>query len=233
MFWNKNKFRGLPGYGIIKNLKPNKTMKKVACSGTSGSGKTTLVLKIAEKYGLTHISGSAGDIKEEGDKLLLSEVMGYPGGGHAGVIKYSALNPEYGIINQKLLLTRRAAMIKNNDNFITDRSLADNMTYFINQCGFHTCLTDAACELFFKEALEAWQELTHVIYIKPVQPSAIEVNHSRVSNKFYQKAIDCQFEYWINQLDKASDDGPKILTIDWWDMDARLHAVDEFFKLNP
>lgn len=203
---------------------------KVACSGSSGSGKTTLVTFIAEKFGLTHISGSAGDVKKEGDKMLLDEVYGYPGGGHVGVIKFSALNPEYGIMNQKLLQMRRSELIMNNTNFVTDRSPADNMTYMVNQTAYHPMVTDAMCTEFFNDCVRAWEELTHVIYVKAVQPDAVEVNGSRVANRFYQQAIDTQFELWIKKLDEATVDGPKILIIDFWDLEQRKEAVSKFIN---
>lgn len=206
-------------------------MRKIAFSGSSGSGKTTLVTFVAEKLDIPHISGSAGDIKKEGDKMMLDEFFQYPGGGHVGVIRYSALNPEYAITNQKLLQLRRADMIRENDDFVTDRSPADNLTYFINQVAYHPCCTDLITEEFMKDCLKAWEELTHVIYVKAVQPDEVERNGSRVSNRFYQKAIDCQFEYWIrNYFIPNSIDGPKVLIIDYWDLDKRKKEVVKFLK---
>lgn len=202
---------------------------KVAFSGSSGSGKTTLVHIVQETLGLTHISGSAGDIKQEGDKMMLDEVMGYPGGGHSGVIRFSALNPEYGIMNQKLLQVRRAQMISSNTNFVTDRSPADNLTYFVNQVGFHPMVTDEMTEEFAKDCLKAWEELTHVVFIKAVQPAEVERNGSRIANRFYQKSIDAQFEYWIrNFFIKKAIDGPKVLIISFWDLEQRGKLVKEF-----
>lgn len=204
---------------------------KIAFTGTSGSGKTTLVTWLAEQLKLQHISGSAGDIKKEGDKLMLDEFFDYAGGGHVGVIRYSALNPSYAITNQKLLQMRRREMILSNDDFITDRSPADNLTFFINQVAYHPECSDAITEDFMEDCLAAWNELTHVIYVKAVQPSAIEINGSRVSNRFYQKAIDAQFEYWINNyFKKNSIDGPKLLVIDYWDLETRKEDVLNFIK---
>lgn len=204
---------------------------KVAMSGSSGSGKTTLVTFVAEKMGLTHISGSAGDVKKEGDKHILDEVYGYPGGGHVGVIRFSALNPEYGIMNQKLLQLRRSELIHQNDNFITDRSPADNLTYMVNQVGYHPMVTDTMVDEFAKDCLKAWEELTHVVYVKAVQPAAVEVNGSRVANRWYQKAVDAQFENWIqNYFIKNSLDGPKVLIIDFWDLEQRKDLVTKFLS---
>jgi hypothetical protein len=204
---------------------------KIAFSGSSGSGKTTLVTFVAETLGLTHISGSAGDVKKEGDKMIVDEVFKYPGGGHVGVIRYSALNPEYGLMNQKLLQLRRAELITNNDNFVTDRSPADNLTYFINQMAYHPMITDEITEQFMADCLRAWEELDKVIYVKAVQPKEIEVNGSRVSNRFYQKAIDAQFEYWIqNYFIPNSIDGPDVLIINYWDLNRRKEEVLEFIN---
>lgn len=211
----------------------DKTMKekKIAFSGTSGSGKTTLVTKMAElNPNLTHISGSAGDLKQEGDKMILDEVMGYPGGGHSGVIRFSALNPEYGIMNQQMLQMRRSEVIFQNTNFLTDRSPADNITYFVNQCGFHPMVTDAMVEEFIKNCQKAWDELTHVVFVRAVQPKEVERNFSRVANRYYQKAIDCQFAHWIDYLDKNSMGGPELMVVDYWDLDRRIQEVNEFIN---
>ena len=204
---------------------------KIAFSGSSGSGKTTLVTFVAEALGLQHISGSAGDVKKEGDKMLLDEMFRYPGGGHHGVIAFSALNSTYAVTNQKLLQVRRHELITSNDDFITDRSPADNLTYFINQCAYHPEVTDAMTEQFMQDCLASWEELNHVIYVKAVQPAEVERNGSRVSNKFYQKAIDCQFEYWINNFFiPNSVDGPKVMIIDYWDLETRKEKVIEFLN---
>lgn len=154
------------------------------------------------------------------------------GGSHVGVIKFSALNPEYGIQNQRILQVRRAEIIMQNENFVTDRSPADNLTYFVNQVGYHPMVTDEMTELHAKECQAAWDELTHVIYVKSVQPIEVERNGNRVANKWYQKAIDAQFELWINYLTKNSIDGPKVLIIDYWDLQKRKEALHEFLTSN-
>lgn len=200
-------------------------------SGSSGSGKTTLVTYIASLMGLTHISGSAGDVKKEGDKYLIDDVYGYPGGGHVGVIRFSALNPEYGIMNQKLLQMRRSELIHNNENFITDRSPADNLTYMVNQVGYHPMVSDAMVKEFAEDCLKAWEELTHVVYVKAVQPASVEVNGSRVANRWYQQSVDAMFENWIrNYFVAQSMEGPKVLIINFWDLETRKNLVTDFIN---
>lgn len=212
---------------------------KVAFSGSSGSGKTTLVQFVADKLKIAHFSGSAGDLKTLEDKMILQEnPYSYPGGGHSGVIRYSALNPEYGLLNQQLLLQRRTELIKGTHpmlrdlgeigSFVTDRSPADNVVYFISQVGFHPMVTDEVTEKHISLAQEAWDLLDYVIYVKAVQPKEIERNHSRVSNRYYQKSIDALFDYWIRYLIKNSTEGPEVLTLDYWDLEQRKESVLTF-----
>lgn len=204
---------------------------KVAFTGSSGSGKTTLVTWVAETFGLTHISGSAGDVKKEGDKMLLDEMFKYPGGGHVGVIRYSALNPEYGMMNQKLLQMRRKELIMENDNFVTDRSPVDNITYMVNQVGYHPHVTEEICREFEADCVKAMEELTHLIYIKAVQPKEVEFNGSRVANSYYQKGcVDPQFAYWLDRLVSKCQAGPDVLVIDFWDLAKRKKALNDFLK---
>ena len=119
-------------------------------------------------------------------------------------------------------------MILNNQNFVTDRSPADNLVYGILQVAFQE--SDNWVEKHAAKALTAWDELTHVIYIKAVQPSAIEKNDRRVDNKWFQKTVDAAFQYWINEffIPKSGDMGPKVLVIDYWDLQARKEAVLKF-----
>lgn len=212
-------------------------MKKIAFSGSSGSGKTTLVQFVSETLGIPHLSGSAGDLKTEQDKLILHEEHGYPGGGHSAVIKYSALNLEYGLLNQQLLQKRRHELIlgehptlKHGGTFVTDRSPADNLVYFILQVGYHPAVTDEVTEEHYKKCLDAWNELTHVIYVKAVQPREIEKNHRRVDNKYFQKSVDALFQYWIKDLMMESVDGPEVLIIDFWDLEERKKLVTKFLE---
>lgn len=218
------------GFGMgLSNLKYKQNMK-IACTGTSGSGKTTLVTFAAETLGLIHISGSAGDVKKDGDKMIIDDMLKYPGGGHVGVIRFSALNPEYGLLNQKMLQMRRRELIMENDNFITDRSPIDNLTYMVNQVGYHPMVTDEMISEFAKDCLKAWEELTHVIYVKAVQPNEVEFNGSRVANSWYQKAIDAQFAHWLTWFKRNETSGPEVLVIDYWDLQRRKDAVIDFLK---
>ena len=202
---------------------------KVALAGSSGSGKTTLVKFVQQELGLEWISGSAGDLYTPEDVSYLQDMLKHPGGGHHGVIAYSALNSTFAIQNQQLLLLRRTELFTKYNNFVTDRSPADNLTYFVSQCGYHPEVTDQIASDFIDNCKKAWGLLTHVVYIKAVQPNAVENNGSRISNKYYQKAIDAQFEMWIDTIFKYVP-GPRILCLDYWDLDKRKEAVLAFLK---
>lgn len=227
-----------PFSGSLSGTYNIKYMKRVAFSGSSGSGKTTLVTFIKDQLGIPHLSGSAGDLKTEDDKLILHEEHGYPGGGHSAVIKYSALNSEYGILNQKMLQERRHQLItgkhpmhKHEGSFVTDRSPVDNLVYYLLQVGYHPSVTDEMTEEHMQKCLDAWNELTHVIYVKAVQPKEVERNHRRVDNKYFQKSVDAVFEYWINTyFMKESIDGPEVMIIDYWDLELRKERVLEFLE---
>lgn len=203
---------------------------RIAFTGSSGSGKTTMVKFVADQFNLEHISGSAGDVLSNGDKAYLRQTYGYDGGkGHLGVITESAKNPAYGLANQWLLQRRRAEIIKMNDNFVTDRSPIDNLTYFISQVGYHNGVDDREVEKFISACQDAWTYLTHVIYIKAVQPGAVENNGSRIANRYYQRAIDAQFQFWLDEVFRRTK-GPKVLTIDFWDINQRKELITNFLN---
>lgn len=197
---------------------------KVAFCGTSGAGKTTLVKYVSGKYGLPHISGSSGDLKTEHDKNILPEINGK---GHENVIVYSATHPEEGMLNQEQILYRRTQAIINNNRFVTDRSPIDNMVYMTLQCSYHKDISRERCQNFVDIALKAWEGLTHIIYIVPVQPEGhIENNGSRIVNPFYQVSVDAAFDHWLSffqdQIFKPC------LRIDYWDLKRRKDEIDYF-----
>lgn len=198
---------------------------KIAFTGSSGSGKTTLVEWLSKERNIPHISGSAGDVLKDLDKQMIQQAFDYYGDGHKDVIANSIANPGYGIINQLLLQMRRQEIIQSNDNFITDRSPVDNMTYFINQCGANGKVTNDLADEFFNNCVHAAQGLTHLIYIKAVQPIPVENNGSRIANNFYQKAIDAQFAYWLTRMMESTEIFPKVLVIDFWDLQQRKNYI--------
>lgn len=204
---------------------------KIAFTGTSGSGKTTLVKWVSKEFKLQHISGSAGDMSTQADKEYFKNKFGYFGEGHLDVIKFSAISPFFAFENQERNRWNRNKLIQENDNFVTDRSPLDNLVYCIAQAGFHKEISDNMIENFAYNCLLTWGELTHVIYVKAVQPHGIEDNGSRISNKWYQQASDAQFEYWLkNWFVLKQIGGPKLLILRVWDLDTRKDVISNFLN---
>lgn len=203
---------------------------KVAFTGSSGSGKTTLVKFVEDTFGLQHLSGSSGHMvpRTETEK----EVLESHGGGHKAVIKYGAMNPQWGITNQLVLAEARKRLILENDNFVTDRSPVDNLVYMIAQQAWTGEIGDNQLIRFKHDCLATWKELTHVIYVKALIP--IEDNNSRVSNFHWQRSIDAQFDYWIQNffLKRQGSRGPKLYIIAYSDLELRKRSIYNFLKAN-
>lgn len=204
---------------------------KIAFTGSSGSGKTTLVNYVVENNpDIKHLSSSAGDLLTSLDKICIKCITGYQGDGHKDTIVECAKDYKYGMLVQNLIRIRRDAIISNFRDFVTDRSPVDNLTYFINQVGFHPEVNDEIITSFYKECHYTLSKLTHLVYIKAVQPHQVENNGSRIHNWYYQKAIDAQFDYWLKYLMGNGEGMPKVLVIDYWDLDKRKEAIDNFLR---
>ena len=170
-------------------------MSKIAFTGASGSGKTTLVKFVAKEFNIEHFSGSSGDLKIDSDRKYLFDKYGFKGNeGHLNVIQESHKNPDFGYELQCIIQERRAELIRDVDNFITDRSPLDNWVYFLLQSAPYQ--NDKVIHEFLRKCINAMANLDIVIYIPSLIP--IEDNGSRVPVLHYQKAVDAIFEkYWV------------------------------------
>jgi len=201
---------------------------KIAFSGPSGLGKTTLCKFVSDRFEVSHLSTSAGDIMNNQDKELLGKKFGYHSQGHKAVINKSSANPDFGIAFQNMILARRAHQISDNNNMVIDRSPLDNVSYMLSQIAHN--MTESGIQTFVEEAQEAWRELTHVIIIKHSNDiPRIEDNGSRVPNKFFQQYISdvfsgTYFRFFANQP------GPQVIFIDYWDLNDRKRLVEDFIR---
>lgn len=203
--------------------------------GSSGSGKTTLVQWVHKEFGIPWINGSSGVLKTPKQIKSLKDLVGEYDG-HKDVIKLGFLNPEFGRKNQEIILSQRIKLIEGNPEFITDRSPIDNIVYAMTQVA--AMQSEAWCKSFIKLAFGGMEDLTHIIYVKAVQPKefGIEDNNSRVANRYYQKTIDAVFDYWFNYylsyINKHQIHlSQKVLVIDWWDLDKRKEEVMQFLSI--
>lgn len=206
---------------------------KIAFTGTSGSGKTTLAKWTSKEFNLPFVSGSSGDILTREDRDSIKTIFAIEDGkGHSEVIKNSKEDWVYGMTLQEMILKRRTDIIENTPQFVTDRSPLDNFTFMVNQCGFHKEVDDPMMDSFLGRVIHAWKLLDAIIYIKPCQPTGIENNGSRIANKFYQNAIDAQFNMWLEYITYRfipTNEVP-ILTISFWNLEQRKELVGNFIR---
>ncbi len=201
-------------------------------TGPSGAGKTTLAQMLRERFHLPLISGSAASIKSPEERAQLAR-FAFPGGGHVGAIRFSALNPEFAWENMTVQLAARSRLIESAERFVTDRSPLDNIVFAVNQCGYSPLVTEPMLDVFFDEALRIWRRLDLVVYVRQVCPFKISGKASRVENRYYQRALDAQYEYWLREFFAAASGQPlpKVITLTQWDLDDRFQqcvaAVDE------
>lgn len=201
---------------------------KIGLTGPSGSGKTTLAKYIADNYNLTFIPGSAGLIMSQEDKDYLSTEFDYSGEGHRAVINRSATNPDFGYAFQELLLKTRAKKLNESDEFVTDRTPLDNLTYFMLQCAHNQ--RDVTCNEFIEISNKAFLGgLTHLILVKP-HPGWTENNDSRVANNYYQNMTYDVFMglYYRYLKDSLHSSGIRVLHLDFWNLNSRIQAIDNF-----
>lgn len=203
---------------------------KICCTGTSGSGKTTLSKIIQEMIPeLKFIPGSADLILNDKDRNFLKAQYNYEPQGHRNVIMTSMIKPDFGYQFQFRLLRNRALKLINESNFITDRSPVDNVTYLLDQVSLH--LETNTIDHFIDHAVEVYQELTHLIYIRPVQPHReVEYNGSRVNNWWYQQKVDAIFNDVLQNIFMKRAPEVPVLILDYWDLEQRTEAVRTFLK---
>lgn len=176
---------------------------KIAFAGTSGSGKTTLATWLAKEMELPYISGSSGDLKNLEDKEYLKAKFGFEGNaGHSNVIQESHKNPMLGFEIQRIVRRRRSQLIRNNPEFVTDRSPIDNWVYFMMQSGIYQ--SEAACGRFLEECYISTSHLDYLIYV-PSLLNVIEDNGSRVANIYVQKMVDSFFDSSFKAFQKTMD----------------------------
>jgi hypothetical protein len=204
---------------------------KIGLTGPSGSGKTTLANYIAEITGLKFIPGSASLITDPEQQEYLKKEFDYEPMGHKAVIRKSNENPDFGYAFQMALLRSRVNTLSTEDNFITDRTPLDNLSYFMLQCAVNQ--TELTCQNFITEC--QWgmgAGITHLIIVKPNE-GWTEDNGSRVANNFHQHmtysvfmgVFERYFESFCARL------GIKVLLLDTWDWQTRKTMVQGFLQL--
>ena len=199
---------------------------RIACLGASGSGKTTIANFIQETFGTPFIPNSAGLVIPERQKDYLRTTYHWKENGHADVIRLSNEFPSFGQTFQKNLLEARGRIIMNNNTFVLDRSPIDNVAYMLAQCSH--LASEEWVEQFIKEAQAYTSNITHFITF-PSLATEIEVNGSRVANRFFQRMSTAIFEHTYNTYFKPMLYG-KTLVLDTWDLELKKELVIRFLS---
>jgi len=200
---------------------------RIACLGASGSGKTTIANFIQEEFGIPFFPNSAGLVIPERDKEFLRSTYRWKENGHAEVIRLSNQFPSFGQTFQRKLLEARGRVIMNNEQFVIDRSPVDNVAYMLSQCSH--LAPEAWVADFIMQAQDYAEKLTHLI-IFPSLAKEIEVNGSRVANKYFQRMSTALFEHAYKTYFEPLMESGKTLTLNTWDLDEKKDLVRSFLS---
>jgi len=201
--------------------------KRVGLFGASGCGKTTIARYI-QGFGIPFLEASASKsfTHEDVEKFeqILNQKFVFS---HQNTIKWSHQFPEFGYQFQWAVAKYRSAAIKNNSHFVMDRTPLDVYVYWLLQCGPY--VTDQDTLEFLQFNLEAWKELTHVIYVSNTnQPPIIENDGVRIPNYLYQRVIDNIFYMQFDTHFRKHSPNTEYNALFTWDLSARKNLVAEF-----
>ena len=216
---------------------------KIAIAGPSGTGKTTIAENIIDELGLKHITSAQTRVVPKEVSTMWQDVFGYSGDiGHQKLINLQNAQPYFGKSWQWEMLLARGKVIRENNNFIMDRSPIDSLTYMLNQVGHN--VDKNYVSKFVDEVRQQLKELTHVIFIPYNNPDWVEENGSRISQVHFQKLMSSSFEHVIDEylikikqnvwgknpakVVESTDGMPNLLVLDTWDLLNRLEQVHGF-----
>lgn len=204
---------------------------RVAFTGASGAGKTTLVKFVSNTYRLPWLNGSSGDLKTVSDTRQLTRKGLVQGRGHRDVIQSGHANPQASWENQTAILVRRAELLYQENEFVTDRSPIDNVVYMLMQSSMYRSEQDV--EKFIFEAGKHLPRITHLIQVRTFGQT--EDNGSRVPNIFFQEMVEAVFDHVINSFYQNDNVYPKpdLLILDPSSIEDRYAKIRDFLlKVN-
>lgn len=162
---------------------------KIFICGPSGMGKTTLAKWIAEQFNMEFVSTSSKGLWK---KYMINS--------HEELIQMAMKSPGKGYKFQTELLDIREKLIDKNPHFVTDRSIVDNLVYYLMQVA-----------PFVKEKLTLeyidrcktlldpkWQCLDLLIHIPFNRKMLIEDDGFRISNRVFQECTQLYFDYCLD-----------------------------------
>lgn len=195
-----------------------KEKKRICISGPSGVGKTTLAKYIEQGWGIPFITCST------------KPLWGKHGiNSHEELIKKTTLFPQWGLDFQDEVLNYRTEILRDVDEFVTDRSPWDNLVYFFLQ-NLHLC-NESEVEKYMYKCNKAMNMFNGLIYIPYNHETILENDRKRIANKYYQDLVNQTF-YLCRSANyiKYSSDRPE-LTLRYWDFSTRINQLKNWMNL--
>ena len=144
---------------------------KIALSGSDSTGKTTLAEEIGKRFGIPVIGEYA---RETATNMGIQDLRG--------------LNPDQAYDFQWRILERKLAEEDKHDTFIADRSVADNIAYYLRWCSRD--IDDERNKVYVDRCQERLHYYDHIMVLPPgVIP--LENDGFRSSKIYYQYEIHC------------------------------------------
>lgn len=210
--------------------------KKIFITGTSGIGKTTLAKYLAEKNNIPFIVGSS--------KVLWEK---YGIRNHQRLLELGIIEPQTGLAFQYDLLDIRNKAVEGLDSFVTDRSVVDNLVYFMFQNAPYLSEKDTrdyirACKVSLGGIFDWDYENLKLIYLSrnffPFDKMAkIEDDGARIDNPYYQDMMDTIFQ---SIFDKKYLESDRLKFNEWnyikirdYNWETRTAISENFLEHNP
>lgn len=202
-------------------------------TGTSGIGKTTLAQYISQRYRIPFINGSSSVLWEK-----------YNLKSHNEVLQMGVNDPQMGLQFQIDLLNLREKMIQESpsEGFVTDRSVVDNLVYFMFQNAPY--LSDHDIHRYIHRCINSFDRivgtgkykliyLTRDFYENDKMPK-IEDDSKRITSEYYQNMMSALFDHVIDKNMLEFKHTPeRYLKMRSYNWDARIALTDSFLNKEP